>query len=72
LTLDNAIKNMVIFSGCTVAEAFEMASLVPAKLLNLDKRKGQLAADYDADIAVFSSDFEVKMTLVNGEILYKK
>jgi N-acetylglucosamine-6-phosphate deacetylase len=71
LTLDKAVKNMVAFSGCTPAEAFEMASLVPARLLGLANRKGQLAANYDADIAVFSPDFQVKMTLVNGEVLFK-
>lgn len=71
ITLDKAVANMPDFSGCTPAAAFAMASLVPAKLLGMDNRKGHLIAGYDADIAVFSRDFKVKMTLVGGEKLYE-
>ncbi|NWJ45731.1 MAG: N-acetylglucosamine-6-phosphate deacetylase [Chloroflexi bacterium] len=71
LTLNQAIANMIVYTDCSVAEAVGMASLNPARLLGIDKRKGRLEAGYDADIAVFKPDnFETLMTLVNGEILY--
>ncbi|MEI7554664.1 N-acetylglucosamine-6-phosphate deacetylase [Candidatus Chlorohelix sp.] len=71
LTLNQAVANMISYSGCSVAEAVGMASLNPARLLGIDKRKGRLEANYDADIAVFQPDsFEAQMTLVGGNILY--
>jgi N-acetylglucosamine-6-phosphate deacetylase len=71
LTLNQAVANMICYSGCSVAEAVGMASLNPARLLGIDKYKGRLATGYDADIAVFKPDsFEILMTLVNGEILH--
>ncbi len=70
LTLNTAVKNMAEFSGCTLAQAVQMASLNPARLLGLDDRMGKLDPGYFADIAVLTQNFEPRLTLVNGEVRY--
>jgi len=70
LTLNRAIQNMVEFSGCTPAEAVQMATLNPARLLKLDDHLGNLTPGYAADIAVFSPDFQPLLTIIKGEIVF--
>ncbi len=70
LTLNRAIQNMVEFSGCSPAEAVQMATLNPARLLKLDDHLGNLVPGYSADVAVFSPDFQPLLTLVQGEVVF--
>ncbi len=70
LTLNAAIRNMINFSGCAPHEAVAMASLNPARLLGLDRTKGQLTPGYAADIAVFSPEWEPLLTLVGGQVSF--
>jgi len=42
LTMDAAVRNMMAFTGCSLAEAVTMASTTPARLLGL-ARKGRIA-----------------------------
>ncbi len=61
-------------TGCTLAEAVQMASTNPARLYNLNDR-GLLEPGKRADIVLFTlEDFQVKIqeTWVKGKIVYKK
>ncbi|ASJ55291.1 N-acetylglucosamine-6-phosphate deacetylase [Brevibacillus formosus] len=70
LTLNGAVGNMVTLSGVSLPDAVEMASLTPASILGFGKRKGRLAAGYDADITVLNTQFDVTMTFVAGKEVY--
>jgi N-acetylglucosamine-6-phosphate deacetylase len=72
LTLDQAVKNLVEKIGIPVADAVYMASTAPAKKLGIADRKGSLEAGKDADLAVLSGDFRARMTMVNGNIVYRE
>jgi len=48
-----------------------MASLNPAKLLRVERQKGSIMVGKDADIIVFDQQINVKMTFVEGELLYE-
>lgn len=72
LTLNKAVKNMIKFANASLTEAVRMASLNGAKVLNIEDRKGILAAGKDADLVVMDSDFNVEMTILRGKIAYKK
>jgi N-acetylglucosamine-6-phosphate deacetylase len=72
LTLNKAIKNMIQHAGAKITEAVRMASLNGAKVLNLENRKGILAAGKDADMVVLDEDFNVEMTILEGKIKYQK
>lgn len=70
LVMDRAIRNMFRMAGCSLAEAVEMASLTPARVMGLDGRKGRVAPGCDADIVVLGPDMHVRATLVGGELVY--
>jgi N-acetylglucosamine-6-phosphate deacetylase len=53
LTMIEAVKNMVDFTGCPLSEAIRMATTNPAELIGADKRKGKLEAGADADLVIF-------------------
>lgn len=72
LTMIEAIKR--VFTACDVPliDAVNCATLNPAKLLGVDGAKGSLARGKDADIVIFDKNFDVKMTIVHGRIVYRK
>jgi len=72
VTLEKAVKVMVKKVGIPITEAVRMASLNPARVLGLDHKKGVLAVGKDADLVVMNEDFDVQMTIVNGQIKYSK
>ena len=66
LTLDRAVRNAMKFTNLSLQNAIRMASLNPAKVLGIAKRKGSLSVGADADIAVFTPTGEVVRTIVGG------
>ncbi len=71
LTLDQAVRNMQLFTRCSLAEALYMASTGPARLLALTK-KGVLAPGNDADIVVFDRAQCVTHTFVAGSLAFER
>jgi N-acetylglucosamine-6-phosphate deacetylase len=71
LSMDTAIRNMVKFSGCSLFEAVQMASLNPARLLGVDHSKGSIAAGKDADLVVLDNEGNLHRTIVRGQVVYK-
>jgi len=71
LTLNKAVKNMLVHSELEIYEAVAMASLVPAKVINIDNKKGSLEIGCDADIIIFDEDIDVSFTIVEGEIVFE-
>lgn len=65
------VRNMVRLAVCTLAEAVQMASLTPARLLGLDDHKGSLVPGNDADLVVLDRDLDVRLTMVGGQIVYQ-
>lgn len=71
-TADRLLRTMVHVAEVPLIDAVRMATLTPAKVLNLDHRKGKLAAGMDADIAVFDSDIDMFLVMVGGEVCFKQ
>lgn len=71
LTLNKALKNIIRFLDLSMPEAVKMVTLNPARVLKIDKKKGSIAVGKDADIVIFDKSFNVKMTMVEGEVKYK-
>ena len=72
LSLDVALRNLIRFSECSLAEALPTVTTTTAKLLGLADRRGQLAAGYPADLVLLSPEFDVVLTIVGGQIAYRK
>jgi N-acetylglucosamine-6-phosphate deacetylase len=70
LTMREAFKNILAFTGCTVPEAARMASTSPARLIGEGRRKGRLAPGYDADVTVLAPDLSVQAAWLSGERAY--
>lgn len=66
LTMPEAIKNMMQFTGCKLEDAIRMASFNPARTLKMEKRKGSIAEGKDADLVVMNPSLEVVMTMREG------
>ena len=72
LKLGTALQNIMTYTGCTLADAIEMASVNPAKQLNIFDRKGSLAIGKDADIVILDENLDVYMTFCRGELAFTK
>lgn len=71
LTLNMAVKNLYENSALALNDVFNCASLNPAKALGIDDKYGSIEKGKCADIVVFNDDFEVDLTITDGEIRYK-
>jgi N-acetylglucosamine-6-phosphate deacetylase len=72
LTLNKALKNALRFLRLTLPELVRLVSLNPARVLKIEKRKGTLGVGKDADLVIFDKNFDVKLTVVEGKIVYSK
>lgn len=71
LTLKTAVKNLVDWGIATPAEAIMMASLTPAKSVNIDDTCGQIKPGYDADFIVLDKEMNLEFTYLNGKKRYE-
>ena len=69
LTLDAAVRNMLAAVDADLADILRMATYNPAKLLGVNKRKGSIYPGKDADIIALTTDLDVVMTMVEGEVI---
>jgi N-acetylglucosamine-6-phosphate deacetylase len=72
LKMNVALKNMMMFTGCSLEEAIMMASANPARHLGLYDRKGSLASGKDADIVILDEKLNVHMTFCRGQLAFQK
>lgn len=70
LTMDKALRNLVKL-GIPLPDAVRAATLVPARVLGLEHRKGSLEVGKDADLVLLDMDLNVKTVFVGGKIMYQ-
>jgi N-acetylglucosamine-6-phosphate deacetylase len=71
LTLDRAVDNVARWTE-DLGEAWQMASLTPARQLGVADRLGRLAAGHLADLVALDVDGQVVLTMVGGEVVYRR
>ena len=69
LGLDQALRNLVAFSGCSLHEAVATVTTTPARLLGLPT-KGSIRPGGDADVTLLTPDLEVAATLIAGRLVH--
>lgn len=72
LTLNKAVYNFKENTNLNIYETINLASLNPAKSINIDDKKGSLEIGKDADIAIFNEKMDCLATIVEGNIVYNK
>lgn len=70
LTMDQAVRNAIEFTHCSLGEAITMATATPARLLGLEG-KGRIAPGCDADIVILDEALHVTHTVVAGQVVYQ-
>ena len=66
-TMMESIKNAVEYVEIPLAEAIRMSNLYPARAIGVDDRLGSVEAGKVANLAVFTKDYDVIGTVLNGE-----
>jgi N-acetylglucosamine-6-phosphate deacetylase len=65
------VCNLVAWFDLPLPRAFCTASLNPARLLGVARRKGSLDAGKDADVIVLDRDLKLKATVVEGAVAFE-
>jgi N-acetylglucosamine-6-phosphate deacetylase len=69
LAMDQAVRNLVAFTGGAPESAVHAASTAPAALLG-DQQRGTLEAGALADVVLLTEALDVALTLVDGEVAH--
>ena len=71
LTLDRAVRNMVTMAGSGWSEAICMATLTPARIAGIARRKGSIVPGADADLVALDGHGFVQRSWTRGMLAYK-
>jgi len=71
-TADRLVRTMIRVADVPIVDVIKMITATPARILNVNDRKGELAPGKDADIVIFDTDVNVQMTIIHGRIIYGK
>ncbi|PVX39864.1 N-acetylglucosamine 6-phosphate deacetylase [Pasteurella langaaensis DSM 22999] len=66
ITMIESVKNAVKFVGIPLDETLRMCNLYPARAIGVDDKLGSIGVGKIANLTVFSHDFNVIGTAVNG------
>jgi N-acetylglucosamine-6-phosphate deacetylase len=70
LSLDEALRNLIAFTGCALADALATITTTPATILGAVERRGQIAPGYAADLTLLTPEMRVVTTIVAGQVVY--
>ena len=71
-TMDTMVKNLIRDCSISLLDVVQMASLTPACIMQIDKKKGSLEKGKDADICIMDKDLNVMKTVVEGKIVFSR
>ena len=72
LTQDVALKNFMALAGASLVDAVRSLTLSPAETVGLESELGSITSGKLADLVLLDRDLNPVLTLVNGEIAYKR
>lgn len=71
LTTIQALRNVLKFTGYPLERILPSLTLVPARQIKVQDRKGSLEAGKDADFLVVDDDLQIRSTYVKGTQVYE-
>jgi N-acetylglucosamine-6-phosphate deacetylase len=72
LTMERALQNVHAATGRSLAEIWVTSSLNAARAIGVSAHKGSLEVGKDADLVLLDQSFNVKLTVVEGKIVFSK
>lgn len=72
LKMNDAIKNTMKYTGCSMTDIIKMTAENPAKQLRIFDRKGSIQVGKDADLVILNDHLDVEMTFCRGNLAFKK
>jgi N-acetylglucosamine-6-phosphate deacetylase len=72
LTLHAAVKNMMEWTGVSLTQAINMASLNPARVMGMEKKMGSIRIGSLANFVVLDQDIQVVDTISKGKSVLRK
>lgn len=72
LKMNDAIKNTMEYTGCSMIDIIKMTAENPAKQLRIFDRKGSIKVGKDADLVILNDRLDVEMTFCRGNLAFKK
>ncbi|MFC0142334.1 N-acetylglucosamine-6-phosphate deacetylase [Erwinia mallotivora] len=72
LTMIEAVANSVEHVGIALDETLRMATLYPARAMGVDDKLGSIDAGKVANLTVFTRDYKIIKTIVNGDEVYSE
>ncbi|WP_246125655.1 N-acetylglucosamine-6-phosphate deacetylase [Alkalicoccus halolimnae] len=72
LKMNEACRNMMSWTGCSIEEIVQMSAVNPARRLGLSDRKGRLSAGMDADFTIVDEDWNVLEVYIGGKAIYRR
>ncbi|MGE7596041.1 N-acetylglucosamine-6-phosphate deacetylase [Peribacillus frigoritolerans] len=72
LKMNDAIKNTMKYTGCSMTDIIKMTAENPAKQLRIFDRKGSIQVGKDADLVILNDRLNVEMTFCRGNLAFKK
>ena len=71
LRMNRAIQNMVEKVGVPFTQAVDYATINPARMLKIDGETGSIKVGKRADFTVLNEQYDVILTIRDGEVIYK-
>jgi N-acetylglucosamine-6-phosphate deacetylase len=71
-TSDRCVREIKKLVGISMYEAIKMMTLNPAKILNIDNRKGSLEKGKEADILIFDENINIEKVFIKGKLKFEK
>ncbi|MCB0151997.1 MAG: amidohydrolase family protein, partial [Caldilineaceae bacterium] len=71
LAMDEALRRLVMYTGCSLRDALATMTTTPADLLGIGHERGRLRAGAFADLVFLTPTLEVVQTVVEGVSCYE-
>ncbi len=71
-TCNKLVHNLYKHADIPLLDTVKMATWTPARRIGVADRKGLITEGYDADLLLFDDNIDMKMVMVNGNMLFNR